>query len=231
MLKRARGIWTVPGSEIENLVHECTIQSERLRLRTWYLQRAGINRPGNGDAGGNVFGEALSQRLSGMLLTPMGDIEIRWDEETMKDGAVHYLSTCCNGSAAPASLRLLEIDTMANLCPSDIRVTAEYPHWHHKQYVYIFDFITHLCKTTGIGFAPAVKIITDGDGSEGFSGSGVIIEARVGPLGFVGPFDHTDPGNHVEFRDTRKLLPDGSPNPDRRFFTLPPPKPTGWEFG
>ena len=72
---------------------------------------------------------------------------------------------------------------------------------------------------------------TDGDGTGGFTSDDVIVEARLGPLGFVGEFDHTGPANGVTYRDARTTLPDGSPNPDQSFFTLPSPMPQDWEFG
>ncbi|MAO56386.1 MAG: hypothetical protein CMM61_11900 [Rhodospirillaceae bacterium] len=231
MLKRARRIWTVPGSDVENVVHGLTVDTDHLRLESWYLQGDGINRPGEGGAGGNRLGEELAPRLTGMLLTPMGDVTLDWNPATMRDGAVHYLSTLYNGSPAPEAFKLLEIDAMAALCPTELRPDAAYPHWDHKQYVYIFDFVDHICTSEGIGLVPVVKIVTDGDGTGGFTNDDVIVEARLGPLGFVGEFDHTDAANGVTYRDARATLPDGSPNPDQAFFTLPSPMPQDWEFG
>lgn len=231
MLKRARRTWTIAGSDVENLVHDCTVETGGIRLRTWYKQRDGVNPPGDGEAGDNIFGEELATRLTSMLLTPVGDVTLPWNGDAMRDGAVHYLSTMYDGSAAPAPYRVMEIDAMAALCPAGLRQDAEYPHWEHKQYVYIFDFVDYICNTLGVGIAPAVKIITDGDGSGGFTAADTIIEARLGPLGFVGAFDHTVAGNNVTYRDSRRQLPDGSPNPERGYFSVPSPKPEGWEFG
>ncbi|UTW51493.1 hypothetical protein KFF05_16570 [bacterium SCSIO 12827] len=231
MLKRARRIWTLPGTDVENLVHDCTVTADSLRLRTWYRQRDGVNRPGKGGAGGSIFGEDLAPRLSGMLLTPAGNVTLDWDNTAMRDGAVHYLSTTCNGSPAPAPYRVMEIDAIARLCPAELRQAAEYPHWEHKQYVYIYDLIDHITAVSGVSLFPALKIVTDGDGIGGFTGPGVIVEARLGPLGFVGAFDHTVTGNGVDYRDARRLLPDGTLNPNRGFFTLPSVMPPEWEFG
>jgi hypothetical protein len=231
MLKRARRISTLVGTDVENLVHDCTVMTDRLRLRTWYRQRDGINRPGNGGSGGNVFGEDLASRLAGILLTPMGDVTLFWDGDSMQGGAVHYLCTLCNGAPAPAPYRVMEVDWMAALCPAHLRESAKYPHWQHKEFVYIANFINHICATAGFGLIPAVKIISDGDGSEGFTGENVIIEARLGPLGFAGAFDHTAADNSVDYCDARKTLADGTANPDLGSFTVPSPMPEGWEFG
>lgn len=231
MIKRARRIPTQPGTNVESLVHECSVEPTNLRLRTWHRQRNDINRPGHGGAGENLFGEDLAPRLKGMLLRPVGDVTIAWDANTMRDGAVYYLSTCFDGQPAPLTYRWMEIGQMADLCPPALRQNALYPHWDHKQYVYITDFVNHIQGMSGIGIVPAVKVITDGDGTGGFTGPDVIIEVRLGPLGFVGSFDHSNPENAVDYRDARKFLPDGSVNPNRGYFTLPSTKPENWEFG
>ncbi|MCF3628157.1 hypothetical protein RJ527_08780 [Thalassospiraceae bacterium LMO-SO8] len=231
MLKRARRISTLAGTEVENLVHDCTVTADRLHLRTWYRQRDGVNRPGDGAAGSNIFGEDLAPRLTGILFTPMGDVTLSWDEDAMQGGVVHYLSTLCNGAPAPAPYQVMEVDWMAALCPAPLRVPAKYPHWQHKEFVYISNFINHICATTGFGLVPAVKIITDGDGSEGFTGDNVIVEARLGPLGFTGAFDHTAADNGVDYCDARQTLADGTANPDLGCFSVPSPMPEGWEFG
>lgn len=231
MLKRARRVWTAAGSSVENVVHDCTIAPGALRLRSWYRQRDGVNRPGEGGAGDNVFGEDFAPRLSGALLTPVGDVSIEWDGAVMRDGAVHYLCTLCSGAPAPVPYRLMEVDWMAALCPVADRVDAKYPHWQHKEYVYVSGLLNHICDTVGFDLVPAVKIITDGDGSGGFNGANVIIETRLGPLGFVGAFDHTVAENAVTYRDARKVLPDGTPNPDLGHFSVPAPMPEGWELG
>ena len=79
MLKRARRTWTIAGSDVENLVHECIVETGGIRLRTWYKQRDDVNQPGDGEAGGNIFGEELATRLTGMLLTPVGDVTLPWN--------------------------------------------------------------------------------------------------------------------------------------------------------
>lgn len=231
MLKRARRVWTATGSSVEHLVHDCAVEPGSLRLRSWYRQRDGVNRPGEGGAGGNAFGEDIAPRLSGMLLTPVGDVSIAWNGGSMRDGAVHYLCTLCNGAPAPAPYHLMEVDWMAAHCPAPLREAAKYPHWQHREFVYVSNFVNHICSASGFALMPAVKIITDGDGTGGFTGDGVIVEARLGPLGFVGAFDHTVPGNRVAYRDARKVLPDGGPNPDVGHFSVPAPMPAGWEFG
>ncbi|HCS71818.1 MAG TPA: hypothetical protein DIW51_17805 [Rhodospirillaceae bacterium] len=231
MLKRARRAWAVAGSTFENLVHDCTVAADHLRLRTWYRQRDGVNRPGEGGTGSNALGEDLSPRLAGMLLAPVGDVVIPWNPEAMRDGAVHYVSTLFDGTPAPESYRLMELDDMAALATTDLRQAAQYPHWHHKQHVYVFRFLQHILDTTGIGLVPALKVISDGEPTNGFISDGVIIEARLGALGFVGSFDVTSPENAVDYRDVREVLPDGTPNPEFGRFSVPPPQPEDWEFG
>lgn len=231
MIKRARRVPTVSGSDVENLVHECSIDANSLRLRSWYRQRDGVNRPGNGGAGENVLGEDISARLAGMLLRPVGDFVIPWDSAAMKDGAVHYVFVNFDGTAPLPAYRLMEVDQIAALCPSELRTAACYPHWQHKQYVYVADLISHICANAGIGIVPVIKLITDGNGSDGFTGPQTIVEARQGPLGIVGAFDHEAPANGVTYRDYRKVLPDGSGNPDHAYFDMPAAMPENWEFG
>lgn len=231
MLKRARRIWTPPETEVENLVHDCMVTMNHLRLRTWYHQRDGVNQPGEGGAGRNVFGEDLSPRLTGMLLTPVGDVTIPWDESTMRNGAVHYVSTLFDGAPAPASYRIMELGDMAALASTGQRRAAQYPHWHHKQHVYVFGFLQHIFDTAGIGLIPALKIISDGEPENGFMSDEVIVEARLGPLGFIGAFDTSRPENGVDYQDAREVLLDGTPNPAFGRFSVPSPKPVNWEFG
>ena len=119
---------------------------------------------------------------------------------------------------------------MAALATASQRQAALYHHWDHKQYVFIFGFISRIFDTTGIGLIPALKIITDGQPAN-FLDDGVIIEARLGPLGFIGDFDHTKPANDVTYRDIRETLPNGDPNPAFGRFSIPPAMPQGWEFG
>jgi len=231
MLKRARRTWTVAGSTIENLVHDCTVAADYLQLRTWYRQRDGVNRPGKDGAGNNVLGEEMSHRLTSMLLAPVGDFVIPWDPEAMRDGAVHYVSTLFDGTPAPVPYRIMELDDMASLATTNLRLAAQYPHWHHKQHVYVFGFLQHIFDTTGTGLVPVLKIISDGEPTNGFMSDGVIVEARLGPLGFVGAFDASRPENGVDYQDAREVLPDGTPNPAFGRFSAPPPKPEDWEFG
>ncbi|PIW30498.1 MAG: hypothetical protein COW30_02100 [Rhodospirillales bacterium CG15_BIG_FIL_POST_REV_8_21_14_020_66_15] len=231
MLKRARRTWTVPGASAERLLHDCTVVADRLRLRTWFCQGDGLNRPGDGAAGGNLFGEDLHLRLTGMLLTPVGDVVVPWNQAAMRDGAVHYVSTLFDGTPAPGPYRVMELDDMAALAPSTLRQAARYPHWHHKQHVHVFGFLQHIFETAGVGLVPALKIITDGVPANGFVSDGVVVEARLGPLGFVGAFDPSRPETGVTYRDAREVLPDGRPNPDFSRFSVPPEKPFGWEFG
>ena len=230
MLKRARRTWTTPGTTAEDLLHRCIVATDHLILRTWYRQGEGVNRPGDGNAGDNLLGEDLDERLTGMLLTPVGELVVPWNATTMQGGSVHYVSPLFDGSPAPTGYDMMELDDMAALATASQRQAALYHHWDHKQYVFIFGFISRIFDTTGIGLIPALKIITDGQPAN-FLDDGVIIEARLGPLGFIGDFDHTKPANDVTYRDIRETLPNGDPNPAFGRFSIPPAMPQGWEFG